>query len=137
MTHFCARYCAFVLSCWAVVPLASGTMLFRCTAEDGAIEFRQHACSSGIEERFMVRDVRVGWQPPEVKGEKKKRVAKKAKKPSSNRKKKQQKTERACFNKRQQLERVEWRLKRGYKASKGNELRMKRRQYEEYLDKFC
>ena len=137
MANFRRLYCAFVLS-WMALPLATGATLYRCTAEDGAIEFRQQACATGIEERLEVKDVKVGWRPPEIKTEKKKKpAAKKTRKRLESRKKQQRKSDRACWNKRQQLERVEWRLKRGYKAGKGNELRFKRRQYEDYLDKFC
>ncbi len=37
----------------------------------------------------------------------------------------------------QRLEEVNWKLKRGYKASQGNKLRRKRRVYEDYISQLC
>jgi hypothetical protein len=42
-----------------------------------------------------------------------------------------------CFKKRQQLEDINWQLRRGYKPSKGDRLRHRRRAYEEYLRRYC
>jgi hypothetical protein len=45
--------------------------------------------------------------------------------------------EQRCWRKRQQLERVKAKLRRGYKPAQGERLRRSRKQYEEYLFRYC
>ena len=42
-----------------------------------------------------------------------------------------------CWRKRQQLDRVKAKLRRGYKPAQGERLRRSRKQYEEYLFRYC
>lgn len=44
---------------------------------------------------------------------------------------------RRCWNKRTRLETVKGRLRHGYKPSQGDRLRRQRRNYEDYLSRFC
>ena len=44
---------------------------------------------------------------------------------------------RRCWRKRQQLEAVRARLRRGYRPAEGERLRRRRRSYEDYLSRFC
>ena len=82
-------------------------------------------------------DVKVGWEAPSatVKIKKKKRKSKSRKNSSSRRSK--DKMAEKCFKTEQKLETVNRKLRRGYKAGKGADLRHKRDQYEAYLSRFC
>ena len=44
---------------------------------------------------------------------------------------------RRCWRKRQQLEAVRARLRRGYRPAEGERLRRRRHSYEDYLSRFC
>ena len=113
---------------------ADSTRLFRCENQHGQIEFRQGPCIEGRQQEVEVRDVRMGWDVPVYKVEvKKRKPAAKAKKGSNKNGKKKER----CFKTRQRLDSVNRKLRRGYKAGQGADLRHKRRQYEEYLGQFC
>ncbi len=113
---------------------AETTRLYRCENEFGQIEFRQGLCSEGRQQEVQVEDVRMGWDAPAVKVEvKKPKSAARARKASASG---QKKVER-CFKTRQRLESLNRKMRQGYKAGQGADLRHKRRQYEAYLGQFC
>jgi hypothetical protein len=114
------------------------TSVFRCTAPDGSIEFRQQACQKADRSATIeLNDRRTGWTPPP--GEKPS-----ASKPKGRGKKKRptsaqddDKYADRCWNKRQQLERVNAELRAGYKTAQGVKLRRRRSEYEAFLSRYC
>lgn len=118
---------------------ADSTRVYRCTGEDGQVEFRQGPCVEGLQQELEIEDVEVGWEAPaatvERNGRPRKTAAKKNRISSSRTD--QKKREEKCLKTEQRLENINRKLRRGYKAGKGADLRHKRRQYEEYLDRLC
>jgi hypothetical protein len=124
--------------------LTAETLVYRCTTPGGGVEFRQHPCGKGTDgQEVTVEDRKTGWIPPEapeVQSEKKAndtagskpKAGKRGDAASSKARREEQ-----CWKKRQLLEEVNWKLRRGYKPSKGVALRRKRRTYEEYIARFC
>ena len=80
----------------------------------------------------------MGWEaPPATPQVKKKRSKTKSTGSSRSSRRSADKQAQKCFKTEQRLENVNRRLRRGYKASRGSDLRHARRQYEAYLDRFC
>jgi len=126
-----------LLSAWPQPAFSDGTSVYRCLAPDGAIEFRQTLCSAGADgEEISVDDRKTGWTPPTkaVDGPKR-NDARRARDHDAGDSK--DKRDEKCFKKRQQLQDINWQLRRGYKPSKGDSLRHRRRAYEEYLTRYC
>lgn len=123
------------------VDLAAETTAYRCTGDDGKIEFRQGPCASGTEaEEIGIADRQTGWTPPAPMPEVTTRKEQKARgggESSSEQDAAQAKRDDQCWNKRHQLDEVNWKLRRGYKPGKDVALRHKRRDYEEYIDRYC
>ena len=116
------------------VGMADSTRLYRCEGANGQIEFRQDRCHDGRQQEIEIEDVKMGWDAPVYKVEvKKRKSASKTRRAAKSRAKKDEK----CFKTRQRLESLNRKMRRGYKAGKGADLRHRRRQYEEYLDRFC
>jgi hypothetical protein len=119
---------------------AAQTTLFRCTNEDGEVEFRQTACPPNIGEKELIIDHKPsGWVPPQPgkpRAEERGLKRKPGKDGSIDEKVDKKQAER-CWKKRKQLDDVNWELRRGYKAGRGTKLRRRRDQYEDYLDRFC
>jgi len=156
--HECGRP-SFVCAPWAVLagamtvlalmfaPLLAGeataqTNVYQCTTPSGKIEFRQRPCNEGSEEQeITIEDQRIGWEPAKTKVEgqgedtKKKSSASKGEEEKSAEKAKKQADK--CWDKRQQLDEVNTKLRRGYSPSEGVKLHDKRRKYEEYLSHYC
>jgi len=112
--------------------------VFRCTAPDGSIEFRQHAChQTSTSTKIEIDDRRTGWVPPagvkpgSPKSEK--RTRKKRPKTTEN----EDKYADRCWNKRQQIERINSKLRAGYKTAQGVKLRRRRAEHEAFLSRYC
>lgn len=128
---------AFVLA--AAGGSRADTSVFRCTSADGSIEFRQHPCP-GAGDEIIIEDRAIGWTPPaggttadqDKKAPRQRKPASAEAGAAAARKRDDQ-----CWNKRRQLEEVNWKLRRGYAPAKGVDLRRKRRSYEDYIDRFC
>jgi hypothetical protein len=119
---------------------SAGTSVFRCTSEDGAVEFRQRPCDGGLnEENLIIEDRRTGWTPAPAGTDRGSKDARKTRKRASgsSRELAKARREEKCWKKRELLDEVNWTLKRGYKAGRGNVLRRKRRAYEDYISRFC
>ncbi|MEA3275483.1 MAG: hypothetical protein U9Q81_09400 [Pseudomonadota bacterium] len=124
------------------VDLGAQTRVYRCTNSLGEIEFRQHPCDSDMSGREVtVEDRKTGWTPSELPSE---AGADRTKKPRGNPRTAASKqpapaarNEEQCWKKRQLLDEVNWKLRRGYEAGKGVVLRRKRKTYEAYIDRFC
>ena len=116
---------------------ADSTLVFQCTLGDGRVEFRQTLCADGDQQELEIKDVKVGWEAPTATVKLTKKSAKKARKSSGSSSRRKEKQAKDCFKTEQKLENVNRRLRRGYKAGQGSDLRHKRRQYEAYLGRFC
>ena len=116
------------------------TSVYRCTAPDGAVEFRQLPCTDGSdEESLVIKDRKTGWIPAAT-GTKTKaadKPRKRATKSSPKKDSSQSRREEQCWKKRQLLEEVNWKLRRGYKAAQGVKLRRRRQTYEDYIGRYC
>jgi hypothetical protein len=112
---------------------ASAVTLYRCE-KNGVTEFRQTACPAGQERRIHVINSSSGLRPSEP-GLRLKKMSEKTDK--SSRKQPKAASEKPCWRKRQQLDRVERRLRAGYKASEYQRLHDRQREYEAYLRRFC
>ena len=138
MFHTLARSCLrlhFLFCCLLVAqPLSAlGASLYRCDA-NGVPEFRQTPCREGVEERVQVIEASGGISPSRPALQLKKRPQKPTR---QSRKPAETSNDRRCWKKRRQLERVERKLRSGYKASQYQPLHDRQREYEEYLRRFC
>jgi len=113
--------------------------VYRCTAADGSVEFRQRACQEAhTSTQLQIEDNRTGWVPPA--GEEPAAAAKKRQtKPTRARTAADDKEKYAdrCWSKRQQIERVNAQLRAGYAPQRGVKLRRRRSEYEAYLSRYC
>lgn len=131
-THAAALAAVLLL---AAAELAADTRVYRCENAAGGIEFSQSPCA-GTGEPITLEDRMTGWTPPA--GDTLKQTEQGARpKTSAKTARPATKSETACWNKRQQLEQVNRKLRLGYTPAKGVELRHKRRVYEDYLSELC
>ncbi|MCU0833818.1 MAG: hypothetical protein MUC77_05175 [Chromatiaceae bacterium] len=138
LTPIRIRTCACALAAVllvANVELAADTRVYRCENAAGGIEFSQWPCAEAGE-AISIEDRLTGWTPtagpPATRVEQAPR-----RKAGVTRVRSAAKSEAACWNKRQQLEQVNRKLRLGYSPSQGVELRHKRRGYEDYLSELC
>jgi len=122
--------------------LAAETRVYRCITPDGEIEFRQRLCADGtVGQEIAIEDRKTGWTPPKtqergkIKGAGEPRGRKR--KADGRKGSDQARREEQCWKKRQLLDEVNWKLRRGYKAGKGVELRRRRRAFEDYIGRYC
>lgn len=121
----------YILTCRA--SAAQGVTLYRCNIE-GEIEFRQTACEAGDETLQHVTNINSGLTPSEpvlrheTVSEKTDTVSQRES-PSVS--------EKACWKKRQLLDRVESRLRTGYRASQYQRLHRRQEEYEDFIRRFC
>jgi hypothetical protein len=121
-----------ILFCCPAV-LARGVSLYRCDIH-GEIEFRQTACEEGDESLQRVTNTSGGLSPSEP-GLRLKHTSEKS--GTVSRTKSRQASELQCWKKRQALQRVERKLRTGYRASEYQRLHDRQREYEDYLRRFC
>lgn len=119
---------------------ATAAEVFRCTARDGSIEYRQGPCDGSTQEQALTLEDRPkGWVAP--KGDTEPRQPPPKPRQAATRHtgvdKTAQAQERRCWEKRQRLEEVEDRLRQGYKAKEARPLKGKRDSYAAYLEEFC
>lgn len=115
------------------VQPADGVSVYRCDV-DGTIEFRQTACERGGESLTHVINGSSGMTPSEP-GLRLKKASEKS--DTVVRRKKSPDFGERCWRKRRQLERVERRLRAGYKASQYRRLHDRQDEYESYIRHFC
>jgi hypothetical protein len=112
--------------------------IFRCTAPDGSIEFRQQACQKADRSATIeLNDTRTGWTPPSGEKPRSSESKKRGKKKQPTTTEDDDKYADRCWNKRQQLERVNTELRAGYKTAQGVKLRRRRSEYEAFLSRYC
>ncbi len=122
------------------LSLPAAPQLYRCVDAAGNSMFQQTACLVGEQSIIEVVDTRVGWKPPKAS----KKSAKVSKKPPlkpvrsiAKQARERRKQDKSCWRAEQNLEQVDRKLRRGYKASAGDRLRAKQERYESYLKEFC
>ncbi len=125
------------------VGFADAVKVYRCSGKGGVVEFRQQYCDQRHQEAVQVDTTPSGWIPPRRKSEsnRAKRVGKQRSKAvfqsASRTAELKQKQEKDCWHTQKRLDKLQSRMRRGYKAGKGPGLRRQRRDYEDYLRKFC
>ena len=117
-----------------ILPWPAQATIYRCNTAAG-ISFQEQPCAdSAVSNIVEIDDYRIGSRAVPVKKLKPKKKSRRRSKPkrrtAGNNKK-------ACFSKKQQLKKVQWTLRRGYKAGKGAKLRQRRRTLKDYLREFC
>ncbi len=114
--------------------------IHQCTNSDGAVSFQDTPCAEL--EQTKLRVIRTESRPGLRASEKAwlsrlKRRSEPKKKSSRRPQKSTKRQEKSCLKKKQQLDAVRARLRRGYKPSQGESLRRKRKNYEAYLFRYC
>ena len=127
-----------------VLTLSCGTpaaQIFQCTDQQGVVAFQDTACSEGPRViRQLPSSAGAGLRQAErawLKRLKKGTPAKPKPVPRRSSSKDDLRQEQTCWKKRRQLEQVRTKLRRGYKASQGEKLRRSRRDYQDYLSRYC
>jgi len=132
---------SLLLTCMLV---ESAETVVRCQLPDGRVSFSDRPCSSGIQDELTFEDQKVGWEAPRTplklerksKRERQQQSRRQAAALRAARKEKARK-HKDCWKKRQKVERIQERLRRGYKAGQGRTLRYKQRELEAYIKEFC
>lgn len=118
------------------VPVAA-TEVYRCTSTSGAIEFRQQPCAGTDQAELLhIEEQATGWTPPPGVAAPAGAPPRRPTGPAGLERPAAGESDR-CWRRRRQLEDVNRRLRRGYTAVQGQRLRDRRRDYEDYLWRFC
>lgn len=134
----------------SAIQAADAPIVYRCVTVDGRIEFRQYPCH-GADTATQVEIERKssGWVPPTANqlndDDKKSDKIKSQSRHSANKNQSKAAAEtsgrsgesKKCWNKRQQIKEINWKLRRGYRADEGVKLRHRREAYEAYVREFC
>jgi len=126
------------------LPTEAAETVMRCQLPDGRVSFSDRPCQSGIQHVLELEDQKVGWEAPRT-PLKIERKSQRERKQQSNRqaaalrvaRKEKARKKKDCWKKKQKIERIQERLRRGYKAGQGRTMRYKRRELEDYLREFC
>ncbi|MCG8428311.1 MAG: DUF4124 domain-containing protein [Chromatiales bacterium] len=115
------------------MPLLAGETVYRCRDDRGRVLYQQSPCLSGSSEQVNVEVQSSAWLP--VENAKKilaKPIKKKKRKQSFKGWKQRKKLEQKCARVEKRLERIQSKLRAGYKASQGNKLRRQREELEDF-----
>jgi len=138
MVNFRLLCCVLLL--FYSLLLQAAPQLYRCVDAAGNSIFQQTVCVAGEQKVIEVVDTRVGWVPPKA-SKKSVKASKKTSSKSVRLKAKlareKRKQDKLCWRAEQNLEQVERKLRRGYKAGAGDRLRAKQERHESYLREFC
>ena len=129
---------------WVGWSAVSAETVIRCQLPDGQVSFSYLPCSSGVQDELEFEDQKVGWEAPRAplkpegksKSERQQQLRRQAAALRAAKKEKERK-QKDCWNKKQKIERIQERLRRGYKAGQGRTLHYKKRELEDYLREFC
>ncbi|WP_200286194.1 hypothetical protein [Rhabdochromatium marinum] len=147
--RFLVSVLSLTLAWSALCVCAQESSVYRCTAADGSIEFRQYPCHGRDASVLLDIDQRPsGWTPPDPAevfdaedeaeaAAERSQAAAKARAEAAKAAAVERRQEEKCWKKHHQLEQVERKLRAGYQASEGQRLRHKRTEYEDYLKRFC
>lgn len=117
---------------WGLAPLYSHSATFyKCPGVDGIPQFQQTRCSRGVELRLHANTL--PWR--EAAALKKRKAIKT--KPKAPKKVNQKKSAVACWRAEKRRDKASRALRKGYKPAQGERLRVRRREAEEYLHRFC
>jgi hypothetical protein len=129
------RFCCCLLLFYCL-SLPAAPQLYRCVDAAGDSIFQQTTCLVGEQSIIEVVDTRVGWKPPKA-SKKSTKASKKPPRSTAKQARERRKQDKSCWRAEQNLEQVDRKLRRGYKASAGDRLRAKQERYESYLKEFC
>ncbi len=115
--------------------------LVRCALAGGGVEYRNPPCPDGNGKTVEIRRMSVGSFKYPTRDARKVKPGSRSRKPVkrgvAKKKRKSLASDKSCWRKRRQLEAVEKRLRRGYRASESVTLRDRRDGYEDYIRRFC
>ncbi|MBL3590982.1 MAG: hypothetical protein JMN24_14470 [gamma proteobacterium endosymbiont of Lamellibrachia anaximandri] len=118
---------------------SGGVTVYRCQLPEGDVTFQQVPCVSGEQQKTRIVNRSAGLSPAKpglrLQRTKQKKASKRRVKATKPRKKRSE--EKSCWAKRKKLEKVEKRLRAGYKASQSDKLHRQQADYEDYLKQFC
>ncbi len=119
---------------------SGGVTVYRCQLPEGDVTFQQIPCASGEQQqRTRIVNRSAGLSPAKpglrLQRKKQKKASKRRSKATKPRRKRSE--EKRCWAKRKKLEKVEKRLRAGYKASQSDKLHRQQADYEDYLKQFC
>ena len=120
--------------------LKAGTRVFRCVDEAGKVEFRQGHCPVGEGQALTIESPRVGWIKPQngTVSDRNHKAKPAGRAGEQNLQRTGEATDRRrCWEGRQKLKRIQWRRRKGYDLSEGEEMRQERRQEEAFQREFC
>jgi len=139
LAHSMHSFLLFAVLAVSSIRAPAGTTVYSCEDAEGRIEFRQQPCTPDVVENAVsIEDRRTGWVPPveQPKAASSPRPAVGGRKASRQSAAGSRQADR-CWEKRRKLADVNRELRRGYKPSRGDKLRHRRRTYEAYIDRFC
>ncbi|MCB1751359.1 MAG: DUF4124 domain-containing protein [Gammaproteobacteria bacterium] len=145
-----ARNCRFVILFGLILmlvvpgaaPVYAESRVYKCTGASGQVTFTQTGCKRGIGESMVVDNPEVGWINLQTvlskfKAKSAKTIPKRPKRRRADTSKSERAQQQRCWRARKKVARIGRELKRGYKLSRGEELRYQRTEQEEYLALFC
>ena len=136
------RALLLTLSATALVAVARAAEVYRCVTPAGGVEFRQDPCpKEATSTRLEIKDRHTGWIPPQPE-ESDSSEPEPPRRPETDETvdraaAARERREERCWTKRQQLDEVNWKLRRGYTVTQGERLRRQRSKYEDYLRRYC
>ena len=126
------------------LPTQAVETVIRCQLPDGRMSFSDHPCQSGIQDTLELKDQKVGWEAPRAPLKINHKSTRKQKQQSKRQaaalrvaRKEKARKKKDCWKKRQKIDRIQERLRRGYKAGQGRTMRYKQRELEDYIREFC
>ncbi|MES9878643.1 MAG: DUF4124 domain-containing protein [Candidatus Sedimenticola sp. PURPLELP] len=114
--------------------------IYRCEGEGGRAEFQQVPCADKSIKPLELSPQVVDWvAAPRLKSGS--AGGSKAKKSTRSRgsaaARKRTATAEKCWRNEQKLERIQWKLRKGYRPAEGERLKQRRRELEAYGKRFC
>jgi hypothetical protein len=111
--------------------------VYRCTAPDGRIEFRERPCDGHHQARELhIPDNRTGWVPPKPAPRKEAKGEAKPRRRAATAPEQDRHAER-CWEKRQKIQGINNELRAGYTPERGEKLKDRRRAHEAFLNRWC
>jgi hypothetical protein len=126
----------FLLLLGSSSGLPAGVEVYRCTL-NGETEFRQTPCPEGEQQLTEVVQQSSGMTPVQPALRLQRKAPAKKKTPKIIEKSETRGDRERCWKFHKKLDRVERRLRAGYKASQYQQLHDRQQEYEDYLRLFC
>lgn len=119
-----------------IVSAAIAETVYRCDDGQGRTLFQQIPCA-GSSEKMEVKVDNSIWAPVDHAGKIIARGVKKPKRQPRITRAQSDKQKKACWKADQKIQRIQWKLRKGYTAAQGERLRQQRREAEDYKRDFC